>query len=593
MAFDYVAAEELLLVLPHPVPVIKGWNRLEGRPRAVDFERALRAEVRDALWFLTRQWQFGEFQGEDAASPVDARTRVQSAQFTRYAPKGSPVTTYTPEVPLEARVEAEALPADLVTHLQVTRYFFGLIADAPRLALIKSRYLDPGAYALAPVAVAGAFDADATAMLSFAIGRTLDGVRLLADIASGAHATKVDGFAGLDDAEMAALDDAGDKLLAWSRRLYCTPEKVTDTAWAPRYLEYQFACSTDSGTAQSVLAADQYDQGRLDWYAFDVDASSPGALPPPGAPAAGTPAAPAGPALSFIPAPVSFAGMPSHRYWEFESRRTEFADIDANTTDVAKLLLTEFVLVSGNDWCVIPYEIDVGTLSDVPGLLVTDDMGETTLVSAAGHGLDDQWQRWSMFTLTTNATGGSADTRLLLAPTVTKTLESDLLEAVLFLRDEMANMVWAVERTVPDAAGGGADGYAVARAGAVAPTVPPLHPTIANARYTLGTDVPHNWHPFIPVHVPDSNRSVQLQRAKLPGPSRELYGQVLRVASPYYLNEEEVPRAGKMVSRAFQRARWPGGSTFLWLGRRAATGHGEGSSGLAFDQVDDIKADKA
>ena len=37
------------------------WNRLEGRPRSVDFTRALRAEVRDALWMLTRQWQMGEF----------------------------------------------------------------------------------------------------------------------------------------------------------------------------------------------------------------------------------------------------------------------------------------------------------------------------------------------------------------------------------------------------------------------------------------------------------------------------------------------------------------------------------------------------
>jgi hypothetical protein len=583
MAFDYAAAEKLLLVRPRPLPVIKGWNRLEGRPRAVDFERALRAEVRDALWFLTRQWQFGEFQADDAASPVDARTRVQSSPFTRYAPKGGQPAPYTPDVPLETRVEAEALSGDLVTHLQVTRYFFGLIAAEPQLALIQTRYLDPSAYALTATGVAGVVDAEASAMLSFAIGRTLDGVRLLAEIASGAHATKVDAFAGLDAAEKGRLIDAGDALLAWSRRLYRTPDSAADAAWAPRYLEYQFACAADPGGAQSVLVADQYDQGRLDWYAFDVDASAPGAIPPPDAPSAPTTA---GPALSFLPAPVSFAGMPSHRYWEFESRRTEFADIDANTTDVATLLLTEFALVFGNDWCVIPYEIDVGTLSDVPGLLVTDDMGETTLVSAAGRGLDDQWQRWSMYTLTTNAADGSADTRLLLAPTVTKALEGDAIEEVLFLRDEMANMVWAVEKTVPDAAGGGTDGYAVARAAAAAPPAPPLHPTIANARYSLGTDVPHNWHPFIPVHVPDSGRSVQLQRARLPGPARDLYGEVLRVASPYYLNEEEVPRAGKTVSRAFQRARWTGGSTFLWLGRRATTGHGEGSSGLAFDQVD-------
>ena len=47
-------------------PSITRWNRLEGRPRTHDFERAMRAEVRDALWMISRQWQMGEFQGDDA-----------------------------------------------------------------------------------------------------------------------------------------------------------------------------------------------------------------------------------------------------------------------------------------------------------------------------------------------------------------------------------------------------------------------------------------------------------------------------------------------------------------------------------------------
>ena len=85
---------------------------------------------------------------------------------------------------------------------------------------------------------------------------------------------------------------------------------------------------------------------------------------------------------------------------------------------------------------------------------------------------------------------------------------------------------------------------------------------------------------------------MQLQRARFPGPSRRIYGDILRVPSPYFVNEEEVPRAGKIVTRAFQRVRWQGGTTFLWTGRRVTTGRGEGSSGLAFDQVVDIRRDK-
>lgn len=41
----------------------RAWNRLEGRPRKAEFEDVFAATVHDPLWFLTRQWQFGEMQG--------------------------------------------------------------------------------------------------------------------------------------------------------------------------------------------------------------------------------------------------------------------------------------------------------------------------------------------------------------------------------------------------------------------------------------------------------------------------------------------------------------------------------------------------
>ncbi|TWV93600.1 hypothetical protein FEF09_26915, partial [Chitinophaga pinensis] len=54
-------------------PISYSWSRLEGRPVTDNFDRALKAEVRDALWMLTRQWQLGEFEGDDAGSPVTAK----------------------------------------------------------------------------------------------------------------------------------------------------------------------------------------------------------------------------------------------------------------------------------------------------------------------------------------------------------------------------------------------------------------------------------------------------------------------------------------------------------------------------------------
>jgi hypothetical protein len=66
-------------------------------------------------------------------------------------------------------------------------------------------------------------------------------------------------------------------------------------------------------------------------------------------------------------------------------------------------------------------------------------------------------------------------------------------------------------------------------------------------------------------------------------------GQILRVGldqkQPYFVHEEEVPRAGVIVTRKYQRARGPNGEVFTWIGRRKETGRGEGASGLVFDQV--------
>src|SRR5262245_38128151 len=91
-------------------PTMLLWNRLEGRPRTHDFDRALAAEVRDALWMLTRQWQVGELRGDDAGSPVTVQMQVDREPFTRLERAGGPVAPLDPSVLLEAAVERRPLP---------------------------------------------------------------------------------------------------------------------------------------------------------------------------------------------------------------------------------------------------------------------------------------------------------------------------------------------------------------------------------------------------------------------------------------------------------------------------------------------------
>ena len=108
----------------------------------------------------------------------------------------------------------------------------------------------------------------------------------------------------------------------------------------------------------------------------------------------------------------------------------------------------------------------------------------------------------------------------------------------------------------------------------------------AAVRYVLGTTVPDNWIPFIPVHIAGSSSEIQLQRARMPGARGALGKLLTEKAAPYYVNEEIVQRSGVLVNFTFQVASSPNGKRNLWLGREKQTGSGEGLSNLKFDQVE-------
>jgi hypothetical protein len=53
------------------MPSITTWSRLEPRTLGT-YRHRIRRRVHDPLWLLARQWQVGEFQGEDAGTPIVA-----------------------------------------------------------------------------------------------------------------------------------------------------------------------------------------------------------------------------------------------------------------------------------------------------------------------------------------------------------------------------------------------------------------------------------------------------------------------------------------------------------------------------------------
>ena len=340
----------------------------------------------------------------------------------------------------------------------------------------------------------------------------MDGIALLEHLDTpGSAASDGVGAVGPD---VDALADLADRLRAWFADLIDQPE-AGDDAWLPSRLEYGFAVSAP----EIVLRAEEYHHGNLDWWALDRD-DGPGLGDPP------QPAVPVDRRVqTFIPTSVVFDGMPSTRWWQFEDRRTNFGQVSPDTTDIGKLLLMEFALVFANDWFVLPWTLPVGTMASVRGVAVTTVFDERLWVTPVQDQTPaEDWNRWSMFTLS-DADGGDPVPELLLLATAPKVQEGEALEDVSLVRDEMANMVWAVEHQVPLPTGwrrSGAEAafeyrahlQRLADAGGGPPAAPP--PPAAPVRYQVMNDVPEQWIPFIPVHVENSTRETQLQRAAMP-----------------------------------------------------------------------------
>ena len=583
------------------LPRIIAFNRLEARPRTFDFSRSLRAEVRDPLWMLTRQWQFGEFNGEDAATCVTSRIAFQHETIDRLAFRDENAFAFDPAtIPLETRVERERIPltvrekttgevfSDVVFATQWGKQFLRLLRDAGLQAHYEE-YLSKFPIRVLPDTPGGENadlkDPDAIEILASVGSRIADGVAIVLAVETGTHDPWIDSLPSGDKAD---LKNIAASFAAACRnkftRLFTQPEDATDNAWLQNHLEYQFSVAGQpADREQTVLLAEQYHEGDLDWYSFDSVRDHRSQLDPEPAPIPITEEV-----ESFLPANVRFKGQPEPRFWQMEETQTDFGKIETQTTGLLHMLLAEFGLIYSNDWFMLPHPMNINTVCEIRGIIVDDTFGRHTFIRPAGRGPETAWQRFAMFHLTEKGRQRPEANRFYLVPAVGKVLESEPLERVNFMRDEMANMVWGVENTVPSQTGIGISGYATSQTNV---TPAPRTTTDENVKigYVLGTTVPKNWIPFIAVHAEGSVSEVRLQRARMVGgePPR---GWILREPkSPYFVEEEEVPRTGAYVDRAWQRARWLGGKTFIWVGRRKTAGRGEGWSQLVFDQIVDLK----
>ena len=579
------------------MPSITTWTRLEPNVRGASQSETLKARIFDPLWLLARQWQLGEMQGDDNGTPVSARLRGECAQLTRYRPEGAEKDAksvkFDPrQIPLETLVERETVHpapgamARLRVAAEAGQHFLRLLA--PFGAKYHAAFIATFPLPARGATLLAGLDAEALRFLELMSGRVPDGSTLYAALKKSVplEAPKI------EESDLLPFGAARDAFIRWYDQLFSEPA-ATAEAWSAQRMEYAF--SVAAPTAPETVLTSEYYQGDLDWYDFDVKDAKPGATL--GAAADRVVGVNPLPVVrTLIPAPATYRGMPSSRWWEFEDAAVDFGAVDAEPDDLARMLLVEFAITYGNDWFVIPVEVPVGSLCKINSLVITDTFGVRTLIPSIDASSHPASQSWRMFrnsrastTLATSAP--SAD--LFLAPTLTRTMESKPLDEVLFLRDEMANLAWGVERYAEGASGRPLnrreeDLAAQRRNQPLAPP-PSSNGNDGALVWRLTTELPGYWIPLIPVQIQAGQKDIRFRRGATlrqdgtlrPQPA---LSQILKPsAGPLDIFEEEIPREGARVTRSYQYARWLDGSPLLWIGRRKTIGRGEGSSGLRFD----------
>lgn len=642
-----------------PVSPLVSWNRLSTRPRSKDFDEALKSKVSDPLWFLSRQWQWGEFKGENTGTAVTAKSHFVTSKITQIASHKGDIVEMDETLPLEQQIES--LP---VTKMNLKER----IRSGQRFkVMLRQQFVTGEGITEAGVDVFNYYFAELVRLYSLyepaeqtAIDfknetfvkdakirsskrhldtikafkdRSIDGqllVRHLKDggaIEEGMNPMPNPSNSNWDEDHLKILQEQAALFLSWAIKTYGLDNPMN--SWNSQAMEYQFACripqKTDAGSYYpEVIQANEFSSGRLDWDAFNV-VDKDNLLADDqliDSPVSGD-EQDAHHEERYVthPSGIFFPGMPAERWWEFEDAQVNFSKINPDTTDFVGMMLNEFQLTYANEWSMIPHTVPVGSLVEAKFIIVTDSFGKKVLIKPAVEATSDEWDKWGMFQLTRSSTGGVAesDNRIFIPPIISqKATETEPLEKVRFLRDEMANLVWGVESKIPHYWRGNLDakefnlsynGYLKDLSEKINP--PPVLGSTEGVNHVykvMNSEVPDNWIPFIPVKTNDpSHREVLLQRGAMPrilantseeAPFPKIRGNttIMREGlsaeneqnqeAAMYIHQEEIPRAGVEISGAWQRARWYNGKMCNWYSRKKVVGRGEGNSGLAFDQLE-------
>lgn len=618
---------------------------LETRTREGDITDALRFRVYDPLWMLSRQWQLGEFRGNNAGTAMSVRCKVRQSpmlRFKGFEKEGSnpasknneqwkTMRVIPPIEPDYERIERSITP---IVRVESAAYFMDLAENSPEYPEISDRRnLNKQMCASFPLSLdydtdefCGRSSVPSDAVQAFTMHSNTRLERLLAAFGEKAF----DGFALYENLSAMLKTDQAEfvggitKALATNYVHWFSNRYLSNTpcSWDTKSLGYDVCVETP----EYRYGNGSYTGGRLSWYSLDLygQASNVGTSKVT--------------TIKSLPTLATYPGAPNKRLWQFEDRKV-FMGNSTGMQAKGNVAFLQYATMYGNDWMVFPLQTEFGQLLEVENIRVYDTFGiRTDIKTMAGTRDGGVWQ---MFT---NAVNGKLYTHfagtpgLLFTPSFPRTLEGEPLEQVNLLRDEMANMVWGVETRIEDGCGSSMDAKLLAsdveqfvedtyqEEVEIARHSVEMEPggqvritsgRKADFKYQVMNSVPYNWIPFVPQHIKSEKdqrlykdflggREVILRRGKMPVFFGERYTSVRPLSSilqvkpvvlengkvgeePLFINEEEVQGIGTQIVKNCQRARWLGGKTYTWMGYSRQIRYTQANSGLAFDNLEEIQ----
>jgi len=527
---------------------LRNWNRLEPRPYSEDFNKALSAELGDPAYMLMKQRALGEFEGHDGGSPVLLNHKQRTSKLHSLK-VGNNTLPYDFSLPEEAIVEEIPIPRSIKSAIEFGNLLRHFMNPVHFSAFADTFPIDPQNYAN-DVYESGSRD---TIWLSLAGFSVPDGWVIL----DGSDASLVNQISLSGSNRASVINGLKTWRAALARRFGVGNNRnITQTNWKPQDIHYstQSKYSGDAGDVE--VTAEQYFGGKMTWHAGQLT-SAPSIKRNAGA------------QHLVVPTVLTFAGMPSARWWGIEEGQVNLSAINPHMTDLTTLMVMEFTLQYGNDWFLIPIDNEIGSWTDISEMVITTSFGDKIDINpadASGWKFMDQ----------TVVNQQTADQRVLMPASSVDIADGPHEIATMFAIDEMNNVAWCIEQTVLSEMGdptnrkGGQSVYPSINSD---PNGEPALP-----QYQLGTPPPRHWIPFMPQVSDNANSAIVLRRGRAflkPGEYTTPLSPVLKEMSfPVEVPLDVIPRQGAIVDELYRRTRWLNGRPVVWRARRRKVGKG-------------------